>query len=265
VVRICWPIASGYTLLVDRLEKALRTKSHGPLGRVSALPVDSIVRGRLEYTTGLTKEKAYLLGDGAQKPRGAFVPHADGVPTSRDVLTGSATDFTADGLIDAKHEMKPQYWPGARWAWHRYGLQSIRKLEDSQNHYLWQPGLTGGNPDAILDLPHDVSEYVPNTFTTGQYVGLLANWQEGYWVVDSLDMGIEFLDQLYAKTNQNGYILRYEGDGAPVLAGAFVRTGVYRRRDSRGTQAAGSAGHSKAAPEQTGWTSYSGSRGTCAT
>jgi hypothetical protein len=30
--------------------------------------IDGIVRERLEYKTGSTKEKAYLLGDGAQKP-----------------------------------------------------------------------------------------------------------------------------------------------------------------------------------------------------
>jgi HK97 family phage major capsid protein len=202
---------------------AKRIKVSKTLKRVSAIPMDALVRQRLEYKTAITKEKAYLLGDGAQKPLGVFVAHADGIPTSRDVSTGSATDFTADGLMDAKYELKQAYWPGARWAFHRQGIKRIRKLKDGQQQYIWQPGLTGGAPDTILEQPYDVSEYVPSTFTTGLYVGILANWPAGYWVVDSLDMGIEVVDQLYAEQNQDGYILRYEGDGAPVLAEAFVR------------------------------------------
>lgn len=202
---------------------AKRIKVSKTLKRVSAIPMDGMVRQRLEYKTGITKEKAYLLGDGAQKPLGVFVPSNDGVPTSRDVVTGSATDFTADGLMDGKYELKQAYWPGARWAFHRFGLKRVRKLKDAQGQYIWQPGLTGAAPDTILEQPYDVSEYVPNTFTTGQYVAILANWQAGYWVVDSLDMGIEVIDQLYAEQNQDGYILRYEGDGAPVLPEAFVR------------------------------------------
>ena len=31
------------------------------------------------------------------------------------------------------------------------------------------------------------------------------------------------LDELYAETNQTGFIVRYEGDGAPVVPEAFVR------------------------------------------
>ena len=41
--------------------------------------------------------------------------------------------------------------------------------------------------------------------------------------MDSLQSDIKRLDELYAETNQTGYIVRYEGDGAPVVGEAFVR------------------------------------------
>lgn len=202
---------------------AKRVKVSKTLDRVSAVPIDVLVRERLAYKLGVTQEKAYLTGDGVQKPLGVFVASADGIPTSRDVLTGSATDFTGDGLIDAKGAMKGQYYAQARWLFNRTGVTKIRKLkEPTTNIYLWQPGLVAGVPDTLLGMPVDVSEHVPNTFTTGLYVGMLAWWQ-AYWIVDSLDLTVQFLDQLYAEANQNGYIGRYEGDGQPVLAEAFVR------------------------------------------
>jgi HK97 family phage major capsid protein len=44
-----------------------------------------------------------------------------------------------------------------------------------------------------------------------------------YWIVDALTMTIQVLLELYAATNQNGYISRFESDGMPVLEEAFAR------------------------------------------
>ena len=70
--------------------------------------------------------------------------------------------------------------------------------------------------DTILEMPFEESEYVPNTFTTGNYVGILGDWSF-YWIADALNMNVQVLTELYAETNQNGYIARKETDGMPVL------------------------------------------------
>jgi HK97 family phage major capsid protein len=44
-----------------------------------------------------------------------------------------------------------------------------------------------------------------------------------YWIVESLSFEIQRLNELYAATNQVGYITRAELDGMPVLEEAFVR------------------------------------------
>lgn len=201
---------------------AKRVKVSKTLVRASAISIDQLVRERLAYKAGVTMENAYLNGDGAQKPLGIFTASADGVPVSQDVSTdNSATGITADGLINAKHAMKAAYWRTARWCFHRDAVKQIRKIKDGDGNYIWGMGLAG-QPDTLLNLPIDVSEYVPNTFTSGLYVGALCNWQF-YWIADALDMTVQFLDQLYAETNQNGYIARMESDGKPVLAEAFIR------------------------------------------
>ncbi len=201
---------------------AKRVKTSKTLERLSAIPIATLVRERLQYKFGITDEKAFLTGNGVQRPLGIFTASVDGVPTSRDVATDNTTTaITADGIINAKHFLKAQYWRGARWCFHRDAVKMIRKLKDGNGQYIWGVGLAG-QPDTLLDLPMDVSEYAPNTFTAGLYVGALAFWP-AYWIVDALDMTVQFLDQLYAETNTNGYIARKETDGAPTLAEAFVR------------------------------------------
>ena len=202
---------------------AKRIKVSKKLLRASGINVESLVMGRLGYKFGITQEKAFMTGSGVQQPIGLFTASADGIPTSRDVSTDNTTTaITSDGLINAKHELKGQYWGRAQWIFHRNGVRMIRKLKDGNGQYLWNPGLVGNIPDRILESPYNMSEYVPNTFTTGLYVGMIGDFSR-YWVVDALDLTVQRLVELYAETNQDGFIGRLETDGAPVLAEAFVR------------------------------------------
>lgn len=189
----------------------------------NAPDVIALLNQRLAYKLGITQEKAYLTGDGQQKPLGVMTASNDGIPTSRDVSTGNlATSIQVDGLKNAKWSLKSEHRRNARWMFHRDGLTQIDKLKDGNGQYLWQASVVAGQPDRLLNLPIDESEYMPNTFTSGLYVGILANWQY-YWILDSLDLAIQVLVELYAGTNKNGIHARYEGDGMPVLSEAFTR------------------------------------------
>ncbi|MCL4818936.1 MAG: phage major capsid protein [Vicinamibacteria bacterium] len=184
---------------------------------------EGLVRDRLAYKYGITWEKAVLTGTGVRGPLGVFTASPDGIPTSRDVSTGNTTtSIGADGLIETKHSIKSAYWAGLRWAFHRDAVKQIRKLKDGNGQYLWAPGLSGGIPDRILEHPYDVSEHVPNTFASGLYVGILAYWPD-YWIADSVDLSIQVVDQLYARTRQTGFIGHGEGDGQPVRSEGFAR------------------------------------------
>lgn len=185
--------------------------------------VEGLVTSRLAYKFGITHEKAFLTGNGAGQPLGLFTASASGVPTSRDVSTDNlTTQVTFDGLINAKYALKGQYWSRAEWLFHRDALKQIAKLKDGEGQYLWRQSVREGEPDTILGRPLSMSEYVPNTFTTGLYVGMFADFSH-YWICDALDMQFQRLVELYAETNQVGFIGRMESDGMPTLAEAFVR------------------------------------------
>ncbi|MFO7537610.1 MAG: phage major capsid protein [Chloroflexota bacterium] len=185
--------------------------------------VESFAAQRFGYKFAITWEKAGMLGTGANQPLGVFVASNQGISTARDVVGGNtATSITFDGLITSKYALKGQYWPRARWLFHRDSLAQIAKLKDLEDRYLWRESVRAGEPDRLLNLPVFMSEYAPNTFTANQYVGMLADFS-WYWIADSMSFDIQRLDELYAESNQVGMIGRLESDGQPVLEEAFVR------------------------------------------
>lgn len=193
------------------------------LMRSSVMDPEAMVREEIARDTGELEERAFLTGTGSQQPLGVFTASADGISTARDVSTGNTSSaITFDGLISAVYALKQAYRKTAAWMFHRNAMAAVRKLKDSQNQYLWQPSTQAGQPDRLLNMPVTESEWVPSTFTTGLYVGILADWTK-YWIVDSLALDIKRLDELNARTNQVEFIARRKVDGAPTIEEAFVR------------------------------------------
>ena len=187
--------------------------------------IESLVMARLAYKFGTTEEYAFLLGTGANQPLGVFVASNDGITTARDFTTGNtATSIKVDGLKGAKYTLKAQYRgsPSCGWMFHRDAIAQISQLKDGSGQYLWQPSLVLGEPDRLLNLPVQESEYVPNTFTASQYVGILGDFSY-YYIADAMAIRMQRLNELYAETNQTGFIARAATDGMPALAEAFVR------------------------------------------
>nr|WP_269440572.1 phage major capsid protein [Micromonospora tarapacensis] len=205
---------------------AKRVKVSRKLLRLTRGNAEDIVRDRLAYKFAVSQEKAFMTGDGNKKPLGLFTASPMGISTGRDVTVGDISDdeqdINADGLIDMKYTLKAGYLANARWLFHRDTVKRIRKLKDQEGVYIWRPGLATDRPDTILDLPFGMSEFCPNTYTDGQYVTLLGDFKK-YWIADALNMEVQRLVELYAETNQVGFIGRLETDGMPVLEEAFVR------------------------------------------
>lgn len=186
---------------------------------------ENLVNERLAYKFGVAQENGFLNGSGANQPLGLFTASADGISTARDVLTGSATDFTADGLKNGKYTLKGAYWANAEWILHREGVKRVAKLKDSDGQYIWSDGsrtIRGGEPDMLLGFPVNMSEFAPSTFTTGKYVAMLGDFAF-YKIADALGMTVQRLVELYAESNQTGFIGRLETDGMPTLEEAWVR------------------------------------------
>lgn len=201
---------------------AKRVKVSRKLMRQATMDPAAFLIEEITRQFGEVEENAFLTGNGHEKPLGIFTAHADGIPTGRDVVTGSATNYTADGLINALYTLKSPYRRNSRWILHRESLREIRKLKYGDGTYIWSSGLERDGEPNILGRPYIESEFAPNTFTNGNYGAVLGDFSF-YWIVDALDVQFQVLTELYAETNQIGYIGRKETDAQPVMGEAFVR------------------------------------------
>jgi HK97 family phage major capsid protein len=187
----------------------------------SAIPIQSLITERLGYKFAITEEQAFLTGDGAQQPLGIFTASANGIPTTRNITAASTTTVTGDELINTLYNLKAGYQLRSTWVVHRDFIKLVRKLKDGNSQYLWSPGL-GGQPSTLLDRPYVMSEYAPNTFTTGLYVAIVGDFSN-YWILDSMGLEIQSLNELFSLKNQVGFLGRKETDAMPVLGEAFSR------------------------------------------
>jgi HK97 family phage major capsid protein len=198
------------------VSKVLIAKAPGIMG---------IIREELARIVGTAQENGYMTGHGAQQPLGIFTPSADGISTDRDVSThNTGTLIKADNLIEAQFTLKQAYWANARWIMHRDAMKQIAKLKDGEGQYLLRSQMLGsGTPiQSLLGFPVILSEFAPNTMTSGLYVYVFGDFNN-YWIVDGLDADIQRLEELLARQNQDLFIIRAMSDGAPVREEAFVR------------------------------------------
>jgi HK97 family phage major capsid protein len=227
-------VTEDTTMAFDRrdLEPQLCSKLSKVSIRTLMLSVDaeSEIKGELAYKFGITEEKGFLTGNGTGQPLGLFTASANGISTARDVVAATATAFSADNLIDMKFSLKAAYQGDKATAWvmHRSAVKLARKLKIATTtggndlEYIWQPGITEGAPDRILAIPYYMSEYAPATFTTGLYVAVLGCFRF-YKIAQLADVMIQRLVELYAATNEVGFIGRRWVDGSPVLDEAWAR------------------------------------------
>lgn len=203
---------------------AKRIKVSKTLVRNSALGVQDIIRQRMAYKFAVAKENNVLNGDGSSKPLGLFVANANGISTDRDVRfqTGSTTAPDADTIKQATYNLKSQYWGSAEWILNKGFLQKVAILKTTDNQYLFKEGIKDGDPDTLAGHAINISEYAPNVHAADSYIAILGDLKH-YFIMDDLDYQIQVLTELYAETNQIGYIARAEFDGRPALEEAFVR------------------------------------------
>lgn len=202
--------------IADLIKISRTLMNHAPMA-------ESVLKEEIVSRLAAAQEKAYLTGDGVAKPLGIFTASNDGIPTSRDVATdNTTTTVTFDGLLNAKYSVKAQYQTKAQWVCHRDLCKMLVKIKDGDGQYVWMPSVRDGQPDLLLGKPVNISEYAPNTFTTGLYAAVYGNF-DFYWICDADAMTVQVLDQPYATKNQIGYIWDYFGDGMPVIGEAFAR------------------------------------------
>ena len=178
----------------------------------SAFNLESYISKEFARRIGSKEEEAFFTGNGTGKPIGIF--NATG-GAEIGVTTASSTSITADEVIDLFYSLKAPYRKKAVWILNDATVKAIRKLKDKNDNYLWQPALTAGTPDTILGRPVYTSSYVP-TIAAGAKTIAFGDFSY-YWIADRQGRIFKKLNELYAATDQTGFVATQRVDGKLVL------------------------------------------------
>ncbi len=134
---------------------------------------------------GLGTGSYFVTGTGSSQPEGVVT----GGTNVADHFA-SASAITADELIGLQHEIIAPYRNNAVWLVNDSTLAAIRQLKDSNNAYIWQPGIQAGQPDTLLGRPVYSDPAMPAIGSDANSV-VFGDLQNGFVIRQA--MGIEIV------------------------------------------------------------------------
>lgn len=175
----------------------------------SAFDIESYLSGEFGRRIGAAEEQAFLTGDGTGKPTGIFTTAEEGVKAA------AASTVTADELIDLHYSLRSPYRKNAVWIMNDSTVKVIRKLKDNNGQYLWQPALTAGSPDTILNRPVYTSQFAPEL--KGGTRGIAFGDLSFYWIADRQGRAFKRLNELFATTGQVAFLASQRVDAKLII------------------------------------------------
>ena len=181
----------------------------------SVFDLPSYIAREFARRIGAAEEEAFFTGNGTGKPTGVL--NATG-GAETGVTAASATAITMDEVMDLYYSLRAPYRRNAVFIMNDSTIKAIRKLKNGNGDYLWQPSLTAGQPDTLLNRPVYTSSYMP-AIAAGNKTILFGDLGY-YWVADRQGRSFKRLNELYAATGQVGFLASQRVDGKLVLAEA---------------------------------------------
>lgn len=178
----------------------------------SVFDLEAYISREFARRIGNKEEEAFFTGDGTGKPLGVLAATGG---AEVGVTAAAAAAFTADEIFDLFYSLKAPYRRSAVFVMNDASVKSLRKLKDNNGQYLWQPSLTAGAPDTLLNRPVYTSAFMPALAAGAK--SILFGDLSYYWVADRQGRSFRRLGELYAPTGQVGFLATQRVDGKLIL------------------------------------------------
>lgn len=166
----------------------------------AAFDVEAWLASEIATEFARAEGAAFVAGNGTSRPKGFLAApnsaDADGVRafgTLQFVKTGVAGGFPAsnpqDKLIDLVQSLRSPYRQGAVFVMNSATAAGIRKFKTADGAFLWQPGLTGGQPDTLLGYPVVEAEDMPDVAANALAIAF-GNFKAGYLIAERAETQI---------------------------------------------------------------------------
>lgn len=178
----------------------------------SVFDVPSYIAREFARRIGAAEEEAFFTGDGSGKPLGILAA-TGGAGTG--VTAASATTLSFDEVMDLYYSLRAPYRRSSVFIMNDSTVKLLRKLKNGNGDYIWQPSVTAGTPDTILNRPVYTSSYMPAAEAGAK--SILFGDLGYYWVADREGRSFKRLNELYATTGQVGFLASQRVDGKLIL------------------------------------------------
>ncbi|WP_100064991.1 phage major capsid protein [Miniphocaeibacter massiliensis] len=182
----------------------------------SAFNMEEYIAREFARRIGTKEEEAFFIGDGKGKPTG-ILSEIGGAEVS--VTTSAGAKITFDNLIDLYYSIKEGYRKNSVFLMNEKTLKEIRKLKDTNGQYIWQPSVSAGEPDKILNRPVYTSSFIPEIAASAKTV-LFGDFSF-YWIADRQGRSFKRLNELYATNGQVGFLGSQRVDAKLILPEAI--------------------------------------------
>jgi len=181
----------------------------------SGIDIEAFIAQKLGERLGRIQNTYFTTGTGTSQPQGVVV----GSTLGKTGTTGQTTSIIYDDLIDMIHSVDPAYRQGGKchWMMNDMSLKVIRKIKDSQNRPLWQPGMVLGAPDSIFDYPYVVNNDIATMAANAKSV-LFGDFST-FFVRDVMDIQLFRIVDKYIEAGQVGFLAYARADSKAVDAG----------------------------------------------
>jgi HK97 family phage major capsid protein len=142
---------------------------------------------------------AFVSGNGVNRPKGFLAAPVSAAPdgsrafgTLQYIVSGTAGGFGTSGsdkLIDLVQSLRPPYRQGAAFVMNSATASAIRKFKTSDGAFLWQPGLSSGQPDTLLGYPVVEAEDMPD-LAADSFSVAFGNFRAGYLIAERTETQI---------------------------------------------------------------------------
>ena len=178
----------------------------------SVFDVASYIAREFARRIGAAEEEAFFTGNGTGKPTGLL--HTTG-GAEVGVTAKSTTALTFDEVMDLFYSLRAPYRRSAVFLTNDATMKALRQLKNGNGDYIWQPSVTAGTPDTILNRPVYTSTFMP-TITAGAKAMVFGDMNY-YWIADREGRKFQRLNELYAPTGQVGFLASQRVDGKLIL------------------------------------------------
>lgn len=168
----------------------------------------------------ITNEE-FTTADGSSKPQGVVTGSVYGASSAND------TALSYDDFVNLEHSVDPAYRrsPKTRFMFHDSVLREAKKIKDSQNMPVWNPGLMAtGAPSTLFGYQYTINQdmaqfWAGNATDNDSDKAILFGDFSKYIIRQVREMRIVRLNERYADLDQVAFAIFMRADGTMLNAG----------------------------------------------